>query len=80
MDKYDVFVFCDTCEHSHPTGIIISLHDGPDKTESIGSLYAGKELPIKAARFNHDYFHCSKTKRKFVQRDTDKIFLVPIRQ
>ena len=78
MAKYDVCVFCDHCNDSHPTGINISLSDGPAKKESIGSLYAGKELPIKVSRFNHDYFQCAKTNMKFVQKDNNKIFLIPI--
>jgi len=45
MDIYEVYVFCDECNDSHDMSICISLDDGPVEKESIGSLYAGKELP-----------------------------------
>jgi len=79
MADYDVYVFCDECSEVHPMGIRIGLDDGPPAKESIGNLYAGKELPENIANLKNNYITCPNTGRKFTQRNNEQIFLVPAR-
>jgi hypothetical protein len=78
MDIYEVYVFCDECNDSHDMNICISWDDGPVEKESIGNLYAGKELPPGICRLINHYAWCPNTRRMFTQTDNNQIFLVPV--
>ena len=78
MAKYSVYVFCNECSDVHPTGIVISLDDGPVDKSSIGDTYAGKELPPQIATLTNNTFTCPNTNKPFSQSDNDQVFLVPI--
>jgi hypothetical protein len=77
MAQYDVWVFCNHCGDVHPMGISISLDDGPAERESIGNLYAGKDLPQNVAALTNNHTVCPETKKWFVQKDNNQVFLVP---
>jgi len=76
MALYDVYVFCNVCGDVHPMGIRISLDDGPTERESIGNQYAGKDLPQNIVALMDNYVVCPKTKKRFVQKDNNQVFLV----
>ncbi len=78
MGQYDVYVFCDLCGDVHRMGVRVSLEDGPVKKESIGDLYAGKELPPNVAELMNNQTTCPKTGRPFAQKDNKQVFLVPV--
>lgn len=76
MATYSVYVFCNECADVHPMGITISLDDGPPQRESIGNLYAGKELPSDIAMLRDNKTVCPNTGKWFNQKDNNQIFLV----
>jgi hypothetical protein len=78
MAQYDVYVFCNSCGDVHRMGIRIAMNDGPARKESIGDLYAGKELPENIGRLMNNQTTCPKTGKAFVQKDNKQVFLVPI--
>jgi hypothetical protein len=78
MAQYDVYVFCNLCSDVHRMGIRITLDDGPAKKESIGDLYAGKELPENIGRLINNQTTCARTGKTFVQKDNKQVFPVPI--
>jgi len=77
MATYSVYVFCNECADVHPMGITISLEDGPPERESIGNLYAGKDLPSNIANLINNKTRCPKTGKWFVQKDNNQVFLIP---
>ncbi len=78
MTKYSVHFFCDECGQVHPLGISISLDDGPAEKESIGNLYAGKELPQQVATLIGNKTNCPNTGKMTSQKDNNQVFLVPV--
>ena len=78
MAQYSVHFFCDECGQVHPLGISITLDDGPAEKESIGNLYAGKELPQKIATLTGNMTNCPKTGKLTSQKNNDQVFLVPV--
>lgn len=78
MAQYDVYVFCNDCSDSHPMGIRLPLDDGPVGKDSIGNLYAGKELPQNIVNLVNNYVYCPKTKKQYVQKDNNQVFLVAV--
>ena len=78
MADYDVYVFCNECSDVHPMGIRIGLDEGPVNRESIGNVYAGKELPENIANLLSNYIQCPKTGKMFIQKDNNQVFLVPV--
>jgi len=78
MAKYDVYVFCNECGDVHKMGIRIGLDDGPAKKESIGNVYAGKELPPNIAQLSKNEMTCPKTGKIFTQKDNNQIFIVSV--
>jgi hypothetical protein len=78
MAKYDVYVFCNECSDVHPLGIRIDLEDGPTKKESIGDLFAGKELPADIVTLINNKTVCPNTNKLFTQTDNKQVFIVPI--
>lgn len=78
MAQYSVYFFCDECSQVHPLGIAISLADGPAKKESIGDLYAGKELPQQIATLLGNKTICPNTRKMTSQKDNKQVFLVPV--
>jgi hypothetical protein len=59
-------------------GIKIPLAFGPRQKESVGLLYAGKELPPMIAELIDSQILCPKEGEPFIQRDLNQIYLVPI--
>jgi len=78
MAKYDIYVFCSECGEPHPMGIRIDLSDGPAERDSIGNLYAGKELPPNIANLINNRTRCPNTGNMFTQEDNNQIFLVAV--
>ena len=78
MAQYDVYVFCNSCGDVHRMGIRVALDDGPVNKESIGDVYAGRELPENIARLMNNQTTCPKIGKPFVQKDNKQVFLVPI--
>lgn len=78
MAKYDVYVFCNECGEVHPMGIRIGLDDGPVEKESIGDLYAGKELPPNIANLVNNETLCPNSRQMFTQKNNNQVFLVPV--
>ena len=77
MDIYDVYAFCDECNDSHDMNFCISWDDGPVKKESIENLYAGKKVPPYFATLLNNQVQCPNTRRMFLQKDHNQIFLIP---
>lgn len=78
MAQYDVYVFCNDCGDTHPMDIRISLDDGPVDKDSIGNLYAGKELPLNIVSLENNFVLCPKTKKHYIQKDNNQVFLVAV--
>ena len=78
MAEYSVYFFCNECSEVHSLGILIELDDGPVKKESIGNLYAGKELPPEVAKLSRNIPTCPNTGKLTSQEDNNKVFLVPV--
>ena len=78
MAKYSVHAFCDECGGVHPTGIALSLDDGPADKSSIGDAYAGQDLPTSLATVTENRFPCPETKQLTSQKDNQQVFLVPV--
>jgi len=78
MGTYAVYVYCNECADVHPMGISISLDIGPIQKESIGNLYAGKDLPPNVANLINNKTICPNTGKWFNQKDNNQIFLVAI--
>ena len=78
MGTYRVYVFCDECFETHPMSLRISLDDGPTDKQSIGDLYAGRELPPQVATLIDNQTVCPTTGKMILQRDNHQVFLVPV--
>ncbi len=78
MANYAVYVFCNECSDVHPMGISIKRDDGPTEKQSIGDLFAGKELPQDIANLINNTTVCPSTGKAFVQEDNNQVFLVPV--
>ncbi len=78
MALYQVHVFCNVCAYTHPLGLSLSLDDGPPEKESIGNLYAGKDLPPQIAQLLDNRTVCPNTGKWFTQKDNNQVFLVAI--
>ncbi len=78
MAEYSVYFICNECSEVHNLGILIELDDGPVKKESIGNLYAGKELPPEIAKFTEIIPTCPNTGKLTSQENNNKVFLVPV--
>ena len=79
MTQYSVHFFCDECSEVHPLGISIEMDDGPVEKESIGNLYAGKELPPQIATLINNKTTCPNTGRLTSQEDNNQVFLVAVK-
>ena len=78
MTKYKLHFFCDECSEVHPGMITFNMDDGPVAKESIGNLYAGKELPVSIATIRNSHYRCPNTKKITIQEDNNPVFLVPV--
>ena len=78
MAEYAIHFFCDECGKVHPLGIAVALDDGPAEKESIGNLYAGKELPERIGKVIGNMTTCPNTGKLTAQKDNNQVFLVAI--
>ena len=78
MAQYDVWVFCNECGEVHRMGIRVGLDDGPAEKDSIGNLYAGRELPTTIVDLINNYTTCPNTGKRFRQKDNNQVFLVAV--
>ncbi len=78
MVEYEVIVLCEECGEGHSIKTVI-LQNGPQVKESVESFYAGRELPPELATINSNYISCSTTDNWFLQKNNDRVFLVPVR-
>ena len=79
MADYDIYFYCEECKQIHPAGIKISIKSGPSIKRSVGSFYAGKQMPPKIANLIDSEVLCPKTGKMYTQRDLHQIFIVPIK-
>jgi hypothetical protein len=79
MNRYQVHGVCIACGDLHATGVTVTLSDGPAKKESIAFAYPAKDPPDEIASIRVVRVHCPKIGRHYAQKDTKKIFLVPVR-
>jgi len=79
MTQYSVHFFCDECSEVHPLGISIEMDDGPVEKESIGNLYAGKELPTEIATLTGNKTICPNTNKMTSQKDNHQVFIVAVK-
>ena len=79
MAQYSVHFFCDECSEVHPLGMNVELNDGPVEKESIGNLYAGKELPTQIATLIGNKPICPNTGKITSQEDNNQVFLVAVK-
>ena len=79
MADYDLYFYCEKCNHTHPAGIKIPIKNGPPIKRSVGAFYAGKQLPAKIAGLIDSQVLCPKTGKMFAQKNIHQIFLVPIK-
>jgi hypothetical protein len=77
--QYNIFASCNKCAGVHEMGISIMMEDGPVDRQSIGDFYNGKSLPKSLATLSSTILACHLTGRQFIQKDTKRIFLVPIK-
>jgi hypothetical protein len=80
MSDYDIYLYCNDCNDTHPMGIKFSLKNGPLRKNSVGAWFAGRLLPPKIAKLIEGRVLCPKTGKVFTQEDLNQIFLVPIGQ
>ena len=73
MAHYDVYVFCNLCGCS-PYGDPNRANARPARKESIGDLYAGKELPENVGRLMNNQTTCPKTGKALCKMTTSKCF------
>lgn len=77
MTRYMVCVFCDDCSDVHSLPLKIRLDDGPVERQSVGDAFQGKRVPAKLAKLARFVVRCPRTGKSFVQKDNDRVFLVP---
>jgi len=58
--------------------LVMNLKEGPADKQSIGDAYAGRTIPSELCNLHRNFVLCSKTGNTFVQKDHDKIYLVPV--
>lgn len=80
MTEYDLYIYCEACNQTHPKGIKVPIDDGPSRKISVGAFYDGKQLPRKLESFLGSGAICPNTGNMFEQNDIYKIFLIPIGQ
>jgi hypothetical protein len=78
MSRYQLHGVCIACGDLHATEVTVTLSDGPGKKESIAFAYREKGPPDEIATVRAIRVHCPKTGRHYAQKDTRKIFLVPV--
>ncbi|MFN2452931.1 MAG: hypothetical protein ABR577_01785 [Pyrinomonadaceae bacterium] len=78
MIEYEVIVMCDECSETHSIKNI-TLTDGPEAKASVESFYAGQSLPPELATINTNYISCAKSGKWFLQKNNERVFLVPLR-
>ena len=77
MATYEVHLFCDECDETHPYPTTISLDDGPAEKASIADTYRDGNLPPELTEMLSNPIYCPATARRTFQSDQDQIFLVP---
>jgi hypothetical protein len=78
MAQYSVYIFCDECSQPHPGMILINLDDPNLDKETIGDIYAGRDLPPDIVTMQNNYYRCPNTGRMFTQKDNSQAFLVAV--
>jgi hypothetical protein len=78
MPQYTVYVSCEDCADLHPLGICVEIDDGPTNKQSIAEIYRGNPVPAEIRNSVDNYTRCPQTGRVFVQKDNDRIFLIPL--
>jgi hypothetical protein len=76
MPMYMVHVFCNHCSQPHPSGIAVNLAEDISKTQSVGDIYDGRELPGQIVTMTSNYFTCPNTGKMYQQKDNKQVFLV----
>ena len=77
MSRYMIHVYCDDCANTHSSGVSIVLAEGPPEKTSIGTLYAGRNVPANLNIMLRNAVKCPKTGRIFQQTDNNKIYIAP---
>jgi hypothetical protein len=80
MPLYDVFVYCNDCRKEHPMGMIYRIDYGPVQKRSLGDIYQGQPLSPQVQAIEAHKTLCPKNGNMFIQKDHEKIFLVPTHQ
>ena len=78
MAEYDLHIYCESCNQTHPKGIKVTIDGGPLRKISVGAFYAGRQFPRKLESFLGSGAVCPNTGKLFKQSDIYKIFLIPI--
>jgi hypothetical protein len=61
----------------HDMAVSVILKDGPVEKQSIGHVYKDRSLPESLAKLSRMSITCPATGRGSIQKDNDRIFLVP---
>lgn len=77
MAQYRVFALCTECAGIHKVPITVTLDDGPAELQTISDAYRGKGLPAALRDLNCTPVPCWETGGSFIQKDSEKIILVP---
>jgi len=78
MAEYDLQIFCEACNQTHPKGVKVQLDGGPARQISVGAYYADKHIPRELEAFVNSEAVCPNTGTMFKQDDLFKIFLIPL--
>jgi len=78
MAAYDLHIYCETCNQTHPKGVNVQFDGGPARKISVGAFYADKHIPRQLEAFVNGEAVCPKTGTMFKQDDLFKIFLIPV--
>ena len=74
--RYMIYVVCKECSELHPTGVVIYRDEEISQTESVGQVFAGREMPAEIVMVMGNQFQCPKTGKFFLQADYRQVFLV----
>jgi hypothetical protein len=76
MPQYTPFVFCNECGIPHAAPIQINLAEQIAPEQSIANVYDGRELPPQLLNLTNNMFQCPNTRKMYVQKDNNQVFLV----
>jgi len=74
--RYMIHVFCKECSEPHPTAVVMHRDEEISPTQSVGTVYEGREVPAEIVMVIGNQIRCPNTGKFFLQRDYRQVFLV----